>query len=64
MEKEEDETDLEEMYYAVRDSFERLSLDLGDKFFMSAIFNKKSFNKSKLDWSSCLLYCFSIWVKV
>ena len=35
--KEEDEVDLDEMYYAVRDSFERLSIDLGDKFFMPAI---------------------------
>lgn len=33
---EQDETDLEDMYYAVRDSFERLSVDLGGKFFMEA----------------------------
>ena len=35
--KEEDEVDLDDMYYAVRDSFERLSIDLGDKFFMQSI---------------------------
>jgi len=32
--KEEDENDKEEMFYAIRDSFDRLSLDLDGKFFM------------------------------
>ena len=48
--KEEDETDLEEMYYAVRDSFERLSLDLGDKFFMSAISNLLKNHLTSQNW--------------
>ncbi|MCQ2815925.1 MAG: hypothetical protein MJ252_01545 [archaeon] len=34
--KEVDETDREEMFYAVRDTFDRLSNDLGDKYFMEA----------------------------
>ena len=40
---EEDESDFDEMFYAVRDSFERLSLDLGGDFFMgvTAEFIKK-----------------------
>ena len=31
---EEDESDFDQMFYAVRDSFERLALDLGGEFFM------------------------------
>ena len=33
---EEDEVDLKDMFYGVRDSFERLSIDLGGKYFMEA----------------------------
>ena len=33
---EENEADFDEMFYAVRDSFDRLSLDLGGDYFMSA----------------------------
>ena len=33
---EEDEVDLDDIFYGVRDGFERLSIDLGGKFFMEA----------------------------
>jgi hypothetical protein len=33
---EEDEAESDEMFYAVRDSFDRLSLDLGGDYFMGA----------------------------
>ena len=34
---EEDESDLENMFYIIKSGFERLSLDLGGKFFMDTV---------------------------
>ena len=48
--KEEDENDMEYMFYSVKGGFERLSLDLGGEFFMKCVDNSIKVYLSSNNW--------------